>query len=29
MNNKIQLKNVTILCVDGVNPDIGLKNSKI
>ena len=28
MNNKIELKNVTILCVDGVNPDIGLKALK-
>ena len=28
MSDKIQLKNVTIICVDGVNPHIGLKALK-
>jgi hypothetical protein len=28
MNDKIQLKNITIVCIDGVNPDIGLKALK-
>lgn len=28
MSNKIQLKNITLICIDGVNPDIGLKAIK-
>jgi len=28
MSDKIQLKNITIVCIDGVNPDIGLKALK-
>ena len=28
VNKKLQLKNVTIICIDGVNPDIGLKALK-
>lgn len=28
MNNKLQLKNITLICVDGVNPDVGLKAIK-